>query len=215
MPSTPEEWAQCRIDPKVKQPRQVKAALERAEALIAGRQPRPVDVRGSRKLRKARATSAPAVQRVEALFQAFCELSPELQQHPTGGETVEALRQAVMQKMGYGALHDETVRQDIRAIRPLLRLVQKGRMPPFGPRQAAAVMRARAMRDRFERAKIRFKKFEKNLNPKCNCCVPYNWHHTPPRYWGIDQADDWLLAKLKSPVILCCEFRRRMGRDDG
>jgi hypothetical protein len=182
MPSTPREWARCPVDRKVKQPRQVKVGVERAEALIAGKQPRPVEASVPRKPRKARATSERAVRRLEALFQAYFELPPEFQKKPTGKDTVEQLRKAVMQKMGYKALSEETIKKDIQAIRPLLRLVQEGRMPPFGLRQVTAVMRAR-----FERTKFRFKKFEKNLNPKCNCCVAYNWHHTP-RYWGAIKA---------------------------
>jgi hypothetical protein len=72
------------------------------------------------------------VRRVEVLLQAFRELPPMFQQSPTGQQTVERLRKAVMQRLGLRALSEETIRRDIREIRPLIRLVQTGKMPPLG-----------------------------------------------------------------------------------
>ena len=175
------------IDETVKMPRQVRLAVERAEDLIAGRQPRPIGVpaasapsgsaskptdaqinaalawleanvnssnpdstvaleifrqgeriikarrRGAQKPRKA---STLVTQRLEALFQAFRELPPKFRQHPTGVKTIERLRKATLQKLGLpdkdSVLSEDTIRQDIRQLRPLLRVVQEGRMPPPG-----------------------------------------------------------------------------------
>ena len=179
------------IDETVKLPRQVRLAAERAEDLIAGKQPRPVEVNAAsaksgsaskfptdhqmdaarawleakvdpsnpdstialeifregkriiearrRGAQKPRKTSKRAVRRVEFLLQAFKEFTPKFQKHPTGQQTVERLRKAVMQKLGVRALSEETVRRDIREIRSLIRLVQTGNMPPPGqPRPEAA-----------------------------------------------------------------------------
>src|ERR1035437_1057747 len=88
--------------------------------------------------RKARRTSTKVTRRLEHLIQAYTELSPKLQAHPTGQETIEQLRRAVIQKLGLAdeddVLPEETVRQDIRQVRPILRLVWKGIIPPHGKR---------------------------------------------------------------------------------
>jgi hypothetical protein len=177
------------IDDKVKLPRQVRLAAARAEDLIAGKQPRPVEVTATTKSRsasklpysdaqidavlerwdqgnlkitdpefsiivelarecarltkahrrgaqKTRKTSKTVTKRLEALIQAFRELSPKLQAHPTGVPTIERLRKAIIQKLGLldndDVLSEDTIRQDIRQVRLLLRLVQKGQMPPPG-----------------------------------------------------------------------------------
>jgi hypothetical protein len=174
------------IDENVKLPHRVRLAAERAEDLIAGKQPRPVEVKAAsaksgsaskipysdaqidavldrwdqrnlnisdpdfgiiidlaregarltkahrRGAQKAQKTSTAVTERLEALIQAFRELSPKLQAHPTGQPTIERLRKAIMQKQSLRALSEDTVRQDIRQVRPLLRLVQKGIIPPVG-----------------------------------------------------------------------------------
>jgi hypothetical protein len=178
------------IDKTVKLPRQVRLAAGRTEDLIAGKQPRRVEVKapsaksgsvskipypdaqidavlerwdqgnlnasdpdfgiiielareGARLIKahrrgaqKTRKPSRAVTERLEALIQAFRELSPKLQAHPTGQPTIERLRNLVIQKLGLPnndrALPEDTVRQDIRQVRPLLRLVQKGIIPPAG-----------------------------------------------------------------------------------
>jgi hypothetical protein len=189
------------IDDKVKLPRQVRLAAARAEDLIAGKQPRLVEVKaasatsgsvskipypdaqidavlerwdqgnlaitdpefsiiielareGARLTKahrhgaqKPRKTSKPLTGRVEALLQAFRELSPKFQRHPTGIKTIERLREAVIQKRGLRALSEETVRQDIRQIRPLLRLVQKGKIPPPGQPRSKPELLERTRRE--------------------------------------------------------------------
>ena len=83
--------------------------------------------------RAPRRTSTRVTRRLETLLQAFIELSPKLQAHPTGVLTVGRLLRAVVQKRGLSDTDEtvtkETIRQDIRQLRPLLRLVQQGKMP--------------------------------------------------------------------------------------
>ena len=83
--------------------------------------------------RAPRRTSTRVTRRLETLFQAFIELSPKLQAHPTGVLTVGRLLRAVVQKQGLSDTDEtvtkETIRQDIRQLRPLLRLVQQGKIP--------------------------------------------------------------------------------------
>jgi hypothetical protein len=76
--------------------------------------------------RGALKTSEAVTRRLEALFQAYRELPSALQQHPTARETVARLRVAVSKKVG-GALTEDTVRHDMKQIRPLMRLVQTGK----------------------------------------------------------------------------------------
>jgi hypothetical protein len=179
-----------RIDETVKLPRQVRLAAARAEDLIAGKQPRLVEVkkasaksgstpkipypdgqidavlerwdqgnlevsdpdfgiiielaREGARLTKAhrrgaqrhRKTSTAVTRRLEVLIQAFTELPPKFQQQPTGKMTIERLRKAIIRKQGLrdndDVLSEDTIRQDIRQVRPLLRLVQKGIIPPAG-----------------------------------------------------------------------------------
>jgi hypothetical protein len=89
--------------------------------------------RGARTPRK---TSDEVTRRLEALFEACSELSPKLLKHLTGQPTIEHLRKAVIRKLGLTdgdkVLPEEVIRQDIRLVRPLLRLVQKGVIPPIG-----------------------------------------------------------------------------------
>jgi hypothetical protein len=46
------------------------------------------------------------------------------------------------------------------------------------------------MRDQFRRVTDRYRRALRNLNPRCNRCVPYNGSHTP-NYWGTHQPDPW------------------------
>jgi hypothetical protein len=89
--------------------------------------------RGAQKPRKKSKT---VTRRREAVLQAFRELSPKLQEHPTGTTTIRRLRKAVIQKMGLqdkdGALSEDTIIGDLGLVRPLARLVQKKKMPPPG-----------------------------------------------------------------------------------
>lgn len=72
---------------------------------------------------------------LEALIQAYRELDPELQAHPTGNETIERLRIAVIQKLGVNNLAAETIKRDIEQVRSILRLIQNGTIPPPGERR--------------------------------------------------------------------------------
>jgi hypothetical protein len=171
------------VDKNVRLPRQVRLAVERAEDLIAGKQPRPVENRSPSKIsypddqidavlerwdqgklsssdpefgiilelaregarlikahrrgaQRPRKTSEAITRRMEALLHAFRELPPKFQQYPTGQKTIERLRNDVIQKLGLrdndDVLSEDTIRQCIRELRPLIRLVQKGKMPPPG-----------------------------------------------------------------------------------
>jgi len=170
------------VDEKVKLPAQARLAIERVEDLIAGRQPRPVEVNaasaksgsaskfpytdaqmdaalswleanvdrsnpdsmialeifreGARVIkdrrRGAQKRSEAVTRRLEALLQAFRELSPKFQQHPTGKKTIERLRDAVIKKRGLRALKEDTILKDIQQIPLLLRLVKEKIIPPPG-----------------------------------------------------------------------------------
>jgi hypothetical protein len=92
---------------------------------------------------KPREKSEAVTRRGEALLQAFRELPPKGQRYPTGAKTIERLRKAVIQKLGLpdndDGLSEDMIRQCIRELRPLIRLVQKGKMPPPGePRPEVA-----------------------------------------------------------------------------
>jgi hypothetical protein len=178
------------IDKNVKLPRQVVLGAARAEALIAGKQPPPPEVRaaigekefpytdrqidaalerwdrgklsssdpefgiilelareGARHIKarrrgaqKDRKQSEAVTRRLEALIQAYRELSPKLQAQPTGQTTIERLRAAVIRKLDLpdndDVLSEDTVRRDIRLVRPIIRLVERGIIPPPGKRPA-------------------------------------------------------------------------------
>jgi hypothetical protein len=227
-------------DQNVKLPRQARVALEHAEALVAGRPPRPVAAdaasltdaqidavlarldqgklsvsdpdpgavlaliqEGARRIKvgrqkaqtpKAQATQkakdAAIKQRLKLVIKAVIELPPKRKQYLTGTPTIKRLARVVGKRLG-GSVTEATIRHDIRALRPFLRVVQEGRIktvewePAERERLRNAAM---AMRVRFEHAVFRFNKALKRLNPKCNCCIPYNGHHTP-NYWGAGQPD--------------------------
>jgi hypothetical protein len=76
--------------------------------------------RGAQKPRKKSEAVTP---RMEALLQAFRELSPTFQRYPTGEKTIGRLRKATLQKLGLPDndknLSEDTIRQCIRELRPL------------------------------------------------------------------------------------------------
>lgn len=87
--------------------------------------------------REARTNSKEVTKRQEALIQAFRELSPKRQKYPTGRDTLEALRSAVIQKLGLWddeVISEDTIRKDIQQLRPVIRLIQQGKIPPPGPK---------------------------------------------------------------------------------
>jgi hypothetical protein len=46
------------------------------------------------------------------------------------------------------------------------------------------------MRDQFRRVTDRYQRALRNLNPRCNRCIPYNGSYTP-NYWNTGQRDPW------------------------
>ena len=90
--------------------------------------------------RKDRKTSTEVTKRLQYLIKSYSELTPKLRAHPTGQPTIDRLRQSVIQKLGLTdsdeALPEDTIRKDIRAVRPILRLIQKGIIPPPGKRDS-------------------------------------------------------------------------------
>ena len=229
-------------DQNVKLPRQARVALERAEALVAGRPPRPVAVdaasltnaqidavlarldqgklsvsdpdpgavlalirEGARRIKadrqKAQTPKAQAAQKAKdaaikqrhkLVIEAVSELRPKQKQYLTGTLTIKRLARVVSKRLG-GPVTEATIRHDIRELRPFLRVVQEGRIktvkwePAEQERLRNAAM---AMRVWFEHVVVRFNRALKRLNPKCNCCIPYNGPHTPiPNYWGTGQPE--------------------------
>jgi hypothetical protein len=85
---------------------------------------------------KDRKKSTEVTRRMKALIQAYRELNPRLQKHPTGQPTIERLRKAIIRKLGLPnddkELSEDTIRQDIRQVRPHLRLIEKGHIPATG-----------------------------------------------------------------------------------
>ncbi len=89
--------------------------------------------RGAQQLRK---NSKKVTRRLEALIQAYRELSPHLQKRPTGVTAIMYLRKRIIEKLSLQdkdeVLSEDTIRQDIRLVRPLLRLIEKGIIPRTG-----------------------------------------------------------------------------------
>jgi hypothetical protein len=104
----------------------IELAREGARLIKAHRQ-------GARTVRK---TSTKVTRRLEALIQTYRELSPKLQAHPTGKITIGRLREGMIQKLGVRdsdeVLPEDTITQDIRQVRPILRLIEWGVIPPTG-----------------------------------------------------------------------------------
>ena len=75
-------------------------------------------------------------ERLEALLQAYRELSPKRQKYPTGTMTLGQLRRSMIVKLGLRddnkVISEDTIKKDIEQIRPLLKLVRKGIIPPPG-----------------------------------------------------------------------------------
>ena len=72
--------------------------------------------------------------RLELVIEAVIKLSPKRKQHLTEVETIKQLARVVGKKLG-GPVTEATIRHDIRelrprVLRPLLRLLQKGLIPP-------------------------------------------------------------------------------------
>jgi hypothetical protein len=76
--------------------------------------------------------------RLEAVLQAYRELSPKMRAHPRGGETISKLRQSVIKKLGLKdqdeLISEDTLRQDVQQLGPIFRLVREGVVPPPGPK---------------------------------------------------------------------------------
>jgi len=234
-------------DQNVKLPRQARVALERAEALVAGRPPRPVAVdaasltnaqidavlarldqgklsvsdpdpgavlalirEGARRIKadrqKAQTPKAQAAQkakdaaikqRLKLVIEAVIGLPPpppKQKRYLTGRPTIKRLARVVSKRLGGSMpVTEATIRHDIRELRPFLRAVQEGRIKTVeweSAEQERLRNAAMAMRVRFEHAVFRFNEARKRLNPKCNCCIPYNGPHTPiPNYWGTGQPE--------------------------
>jgi hypothetical protein len=96
--------------------------------------------RGARQPRKK---SDSVTERLEALLQAYRELlqayrelSPKRQEYPTGTMTLGQLRKSMIAKLGLRddnkVISEDTIKKDIEQIRPLLKLVRKGIIPPPG-----------------------------------------------------------------------------------
>src|SRR5262245_58691855 len=231
-------------DENVKLPRQARVELERAEALVAGRPPRPVAVdaasltdaqidavlarldqgklsvsdpdpgavltlirEGARRIKvdrqKAQTPKAQAAQkakdvaikqRLKLVVEAVIERPPKQKRYLTGTPTIKRLARVVSKKLGGSVpVTEATIRHDIRELRPFLRVAQEERIKTVkweSAEQERLRNAAMAMRVRFEHAVLRFNKALKQLNPKCNRCIPYNGHHTP-NYWGTGQPDCW------------------------
>ena len=235
-------------DQNVKLPRQVRVALEHAEALVKGRPPRPVAIdatnltdaqidavlarldqgklsvsdpdpgavlalirEGARRIKadrqKAQTPKAQAAQKAKdaaikqrhkLVIEAVIGLPPKQKQYLTGTPTIKRLARVVSKRLG-GPVTEATIRHDIRELRSFLRVVQEERIKTVkwesaeqeqlrNAEQERLRNAAMAMRVRFEHAVLRLNKALKQLNPKCNCCIPYNGRYTP-NYWDTGQPD--------------------------
>jgi hypothetical protein len=88
--------------------------------------------------RQPRENSDGVTKRMEALVQAYRELSPKMQAHPTGTETVRKLRRSTIKKLGLRdddeVLSEDIIRHHIRQLGPIFSLIRKGIVPPAGPK---------------------------------------------------------------------------------
>jgi hypothetical protein len=86
--------------------------------------------------REPRDNSDIVTQRMEALVQAYRELSPKMQARPTGSETIRKLRLSVIKKLALpdddNVLPEETIKHDMRQLGSIFRLVRDGVVPPPG-----------------------------------------------------------------------------------
>jgi hypothetical protein len=76
--------------------------------------------------------------RMEALVQGYRELSPKMQAHPNGAETIRKLRKSVIKKLDLSdqddLISEEMIKHDMRQLGPIFRLVREGKMPQPGPK---------------------------------------------------------------------------------
>jgi soluble cytochrome b562 len=90
--------------------------------------------------RQPRENSDTVTQRMEALLQAYRELSSRMQAHPTGSETIRKLRQSVIKKLALRdddeVISEDTIKHDIQQLGPIFRSVREGIVPPPGPKPA-------------------------------------------------------------------------------
>lgn len=82
--------------------------------------------------RKPRVTSDTVTRRMEAELQAYRELSPKRQAHPTGTLTIQDLHRS-LEKKGFDVT-EEVLHQDLQQLRPILRLIRNGLVPKPGPK---------------------------------------------------------------------------------
>ena len=78
-----------------------------------------------------KAKDAAIKQRLKLVIDAVIKLPPKRKQHLTGTPTIKRLARVVGKKLG-GPVSEATIRHDIRELRPFLRSVQKGLIPPPG-----------------------------------------------------------------------------------
>jgi hypothetical protein len=87
---------------------------------------------------KPREKSDSVKRRIEAVLQAYRELSPNRQAYPTGKMTLQALRQSVIKQLGLDddddAISEDTIKHDLQELGHYPRLVREGIIPPLGPR---------------------------------------------------------------------------------
>jgi hypothetical protein len=88
--------------------------------------------------RKERENSESVTRRLEALLQAYRELPPRQQTHPTGATTLRVLREAVIRKLGLtdsdDAFSEDNISKSMQAMRPIIRLIKEGKIPAPGPK---------------------------------------------------------------------------------
>jgi hypothetical protein len=120
-------WLEAEVDPSKPESTNALKVFREGERIIKARR------RGAQQPRTA---SDEVIQRLQALIPVFRELPSGLQQHHTGQKTLERLRSDLIQKLGLpdndDDLSEDTIRKDIEHLRPLIRLVQEGKMPPPG-----------------------------------------------------------------------------------
>jgi hypothetical protein len=78
-----------------------------------------------------RTSSDEVKRRLKALLHGYQQLSPRLQKTPTGASTVGKLRDFVVKELNLpdDVVSEETIRHDIRQVRPLMRLILEGKIP--------------------------------------------------------------------------------------
>jgi hypothetical protein len=83
--------------------------------------------------RKERENFESVTRRLEALLQAYRELPPRHQKHPTGVSTLRVLREAVIRKLGLtdndDAFSEDSISKSMQAMRPIIRLIREGKIP--------------------------------------------------------------------------------------